>query len=322
MRRDATLTHSTPGTGEGPIVPTGHLIILGVVGLAALAIIVGGAAAIVTILRGDSAGFGRGTWATETSTETLPASGLSAMRVSTTNGKVVVNGSAEAQTILISAVKAARAGAPGRSREALSDIRVIVEREDGVLKVHSEHPQSSPSGCSFVLLPWRIGRSAGSEYRVDYEVALPASFVAEVHSTNGAIAVNGLRGATVSTTNGHVTVANAEVVDARTTNGGITVDGASGPVNLSTTNGSIRARVVGAVRETAISTTNGGIRLAVPGEANAELDIATRNGRITVEGLDVRNPRATRNNLHGILGVGGSTVKLRTVNGSVTVTGE
>ncbi len=71
-----------------------------------------------------------------------------------------------------------------------------------------------------------------------------------------------------------------------------------------------------------ISTVNGSAGLTVPREANGELDISTQNGRITVEGLDVREPRAARNRLRGILGEGGAPIRLSTINGSVTVSAE
>ena len=63
---------------------------------------------------------------------------------------------------------------------------------------------------------------------------------------------------------------------------------------------------------------NGSIRLNVSPDINANLNIRTANGRITTN-LPVDTTRATRRRVEGTLGDGGSTLRLKTVNGSVTL---
>jgi hypothetical protein len=303
--------------------PISHVIVLGIFGLLALAIIAGGTVAILAILESRSTAFGgMSGWQTDTFRQSVPTEGLSAVRLANRNGEIVVTGEPEASAVVITAVKGARAPTPDEAREALSEIEVITEREGDALMIRSEHPKDSQSGLSLSLLPWRIGRPKGRTYKVDYHVAVPSSFAAEAHSMNGPIRMTDLREVSLRTTNGHITVDRTDAVDARTTNGAITVDSASGPVTLSTTNGQIRAHLTGIVREVSISTINGSAGLTVPREVNGELDISTQNGRITVEGLDVREPRAARNRLRGILGKGGAPIRLSTINGSVTVSAE
>jgi DUF4097 and DUF4098 domain-containing protein YvlB len=109
-------------------------------------------------------------------------------------------------------------------------------------------------------------------------------------------------------------------VRAYTVNGGVTVD-ATGIVEAKTVNGSIRAAMgSGSIDEDlSFETVNGGITLEVDGPLNAELRIGTVNGGISTDYPLTVQGRFGPKSLRGVVGRGGRTLTLNTVNGSVDI---
>ena len=71
--------------------------------------------------------------------------------------------------------------------------------------------------------------------------------------------------------------------------------------------------------EATFETVNGSIRVEVPEQINADLAIRTANGRITTDDLSITTTRRTRRRVEGALGEGGPDLRLKTVNGSITL---
>ena len=70
-----------------------------------------------------------------------------------------------------------------------------------------------------------------------------------------------------------------------------------------------------------ISTSDGSVTLALPDAFNAELDAHTGDGSVHMQDLQVSNVTGeiTRHSVRGRLGAGGSTVRVRTGDGSITL---
>ena len=126
----------------------------------------------------------------------------------------------------------------------------------------------------------------------------------------------------VWTVNGGLTVQDvgAEVV-ARTTNGSVRAETRGGPVRARTTNGSIEARMstVGDARDLEFETTNGSVRVEVPASLGAEVEMSTVNGRVETEFPVTVSGRIDPRHLRATIGDGSRRVRLKTVNGSVTL---
>ena len=107
---------------------------------------------------------------------------------------------------------------------------------------------------------------------------------------------------------------------ARTINGSIRLSTSQG-ASATTVNGSITASFgeTSWDGEVAFETVNGSIRLEVPAQINANLDIRTSNGRITTADLPITTTRSSRRRVEGTLGEGGPDLRLKTVNGSITL---
>jgi len=66
-------------------------------------------------------------------------------------------------------------------------------------------------------------------------------------------------------------------------------------------------------------TVNGSITLGLPADLSADVDAETVNGRIDVDFPLGGNLHQTKRELRGTIGGGGRSLKLETVNGSITL---
>ena len=141
-------------------------------------------------------------------------------------------------------------------------------------------------------------------------------------STNGSASVSDVVGKVeVSTTNARVCCqCICGELWARSSNGKIDIQQHRGAAKASTSNGQIRASFEdldpGGVE---LATSNGRIVVDLPERVDADFDIRVDNGVIRNDRkLDCAS-RESHGRLLGQLGKGGSVIKLRTSNGSVSV---
>lgn len=154
------------------------------------------------------------------------------------------------------------------------------------------------------------GRSStrNNDTVVDFAVQIPAGIGLIARTVNGSVDADGLQGAVAGyTVNGSVKVATTGSVRANTVNGSI--DAAMGRAEWPD-GGSFK-------------TVNGEITLRLPATVNADVHLASVNGRIrsdfplTVTGM--LEPWSGPRRLDGTLGSGGQKLDVSTVNGSVSL---
>lgn len=171
----------------------------------------------------------------------------------------------------------------------------------------------SDSGFSFL---------GGGDRGVDLVVSLPTEIDLGLESSNGAIEVTGINGSiSAKTSNGRISITNSTGdIAAATSNGRVDLGDVSGQVEAQTSNGSISYR--GTLRPgstNSFQTSNGSIEVSLVDTPGVEIDATTSNGRvssslpITIEGT------VKDNELKGTIGAGGSTLRIRTSNGSVNI---
>ena len=125
----------------------------------------------------------------------------------------------------------------------------------------------------------------------------------------------------LSTVNGEMRIEGAtESVRARTVNGSINAASLGGPVTAKTVNGSIRVSMGSAGGDDLeFETVNGSVTVEMPERVNADLDVQTVNGRIDSDFPVTVRGRISPRRLTGTLGDGGRRLRVKTVNGSVTL---
>jgi hypothetical protein len=143
-----------------------------------------------------------------------------------------------------------------------------------------------------------------NDVAVRFTVQLPRNVPIDASTVNGALQIDGV----------------SAPVEAATVNGRIAVNTSTGPVQATTVNGSIEAVMQtltsGDVR---LTTVNGSVSAGLPPTINANIDAQTVNGRVETDfPVKIVGKISTRH-LRGTIGTGGPTLKLITVNGSISL---
>lgn len=211
----------------------------------------------------------------------LPAGGT--LSLTNVNGSVLVQGWDE-ERVEIRALMTARG-----STEDLERVRIEVQAGGAALRVVTRYPEDRSSG---VL--------------VSYHLRVPRR----------------LRLVSVLTVNGNIQVRDVTGTGTlRTVNGDIEVLEGAGSFSARTMNGDVRielGEVYGAAAA-AIETVNGSVVLVLASDADADLHVDSRNGDFRSE-LPLRLlSAADAAMIHGRLGRGGTSLRLRTVNGGIRV---
>ncbi|MCZ6915245.1 MAG: DUF4097 family beta strand repeat-containing protein [Gemmatimonadetes bacterium] len=210
-----------------------------------------------------------------------------------------INGSVTAERssgdrVEVLAVKVGR-----RSDPSLVEI-ATVEHAGGVT-VCAVYP--SPSGRrANSCTPGDGGRmnTRNNDVQVRFTIRVPAGVNLAARTVNGSIKAAALQGD----------------LFAQTVNGSIDLS-TTGAAKANTVNGSIKVEI-GAITlldDLEFNTVNGSITVVVPHGLNAEIDASTVGGRVSTD-FPLMVGRRGRE-MYGVVGVGGATIELHTVNGSV-----
>jgi ribosomal protein S28E/S33 len=143
-----------------------------------------------------------------------------------------------------------------------------------------------------------------NDVAVRFTVHLPRGVKVDVSTMNGEVAIEGA----------------AAPVVANTLNGRILVRTSVGPVRANTVNGSIEAAMDALTGgDIELGTVNGGVTVMLPSGLNAVVDASTVNGRVETDFPLALTGKISPRHMRGTIGSGGMTLKLNTVNGSVTI---
>ena len=167
--------------------------------------------------------------------------------------------------------------------------------------------------------------SHGRGYEVVYHVLIPVVMSVWAENTNGEIAVDSMANdVIVDLTNGNVELNGITGdLDLDLTNGNVTLQEVQGSAHVDLTNGRIYGEVVLPDQGVCdLETVNGDIDLDIPEGTSADFSASVANGAISLTGLALTNSTFTNRSAQGTLGGGDGTIRMRTVNGNIRVTGK
>ena len=222
------------------------------------------------------------------------------LSVSTINGQIEIIGWDE-DFISLNAVKKSNFG-----REELELVKIDVNQNEE----------------KFDIEAYYIGDRA-SQPSVDLNIKVPSNiFVDKVSSSNGAIDISDVWGfIDASTSNGGIFINNVSgFVTASSSNGRIKIENTDGVFDLTTSNLGIDAEIYDIIKDIEISTSNGVIELYINPSLNANLDIKTSNGFITIDdSLDLIFSLSDDKHKQAIIGDGGNIIFIHTSNGNIRI---
>lgn len=253
---------------------------------------------------------------------TFPAPSAASLRILNITGRTRVIGE-DRSDIAVHMDKRARAESGDAAEHVVGDIQLVAREANGTLTLEVRTPRK-----------WNRHGNAHLEVRV------PRGIAVSVSANNGKVCIDGVHAhVSARSSNGSVRVANvvgdvevetsnAKVcchctcgrLTARSSNGKIELDEHRGSIDATTSNGLIRASLdeVGDLG-VLLATSNGRIVLDLPEDVDAEVDLRVDNGVIrTLRDLHGRSGEDV-GRVRGRIGRGGSPIKLRTSNGTISV---
>jgi DUF4097 and DUF4098 domain-containing protein YvlB len=246
------------------------------------------AVATVALLLGGQSALG-GEKVRETFSKSYPLVETGRVSLENINGDVQINVWDKAE-VKIEAIKEAS------SREYLDGLEIDVRTSANSVRIDTIYPQNRGERG---LFNW----GNHDHGQVTYTITVPRQ--AELDSIeliNGELEISGVVGG----------------IKAQTINGTLRVRGVSGSVALETVNGEVNVSFDKLTSKDRISidSVNGRIELSAGAEVRAE----TVNGHLSNEfGVEVEKHRWVGAEMNGVIGGGGATIELETVNGTIAV---
>ena len=205
----------------------------------------------------------------------------------------------------------------GRDEAAISSIDVRAEQSGNRIVVDVKAEKHGDRGFH---LTWNFGRSA------KLIVSLPAESDVTAKSGDGAIDIERITGK-VDLRSGDGSIRARDLsgdVNVSTGDGSMTLEGKFGSLRAHSGDGSVRIHAAPgstAASDWDVSTGDGSITLEIPDGFGGELDAHTGDGGIHMNDITLSNVTGEirRNTVRGRLGSGGSPVRLRTGDGSITL---
>ena len=221
------------------------------------------------------------------------------LKVTSVNGQIKIN-SWEGDTVKLDAIKRSRF-----DREELEKVEIEVTEGDNEIKIEVKYLDPGDARVS-----------------VDMNIKVPDNIIVDYAKTsNGDIQISGTKGDTeASSSNGAIIIDGVDgYVKASTSNGGIDIKGTTGIDDLETSNGAINAEIFDFQKDVDIKTSNGGITVYINPSLDADIEMGTSNGKISVNDVTLALTSSEENYMKGTLGEGGDKLSIKTTNGNVNL---
>ncbi len=221
------------------------------------------------------------------------------LKVTTINGQIeILNW--DGDTVSLNAIKKTRL-----EREELDKVEINVNEIDNLIEIEAEYTGQRSTTPTVDM-----------NIKVPYYVTIDT-----VTTSNGAIQISESKGnITAQTSNGAIIIENVDgYVQATTSNGRIEIKETTGIRDLKSSNLGINAEILDFQENISISTSNGAITLYINPSLNADLEMETSNGEITISGLSLNLTLDEEKHKVGKLGEGGNKMSISTSNGNIKI---
>jgi hypothetical protein len=237
--------------------------------------------------------------ATDYFNEEYEANENTILKVTTLNGQIEIN-TWDGDTVSLNAIKKSSLG-----QEELDNVEINVIESENRIEIEAKY----------------IGQKTTTP-SVNMNIKVPQNVIVDtVKTSNGAIQISGIKGDVFATSsNGAIIIENVDgYVSATTSNGRIEIKGTTGIKDLKSSNLGIYAEVYDFQENISIITSNGGITVYINPSLNADIDMKTSNGHISISGVALNLTTSEEKHKAGELGDGGNTLDIQTSNGNINL---
>ncbi|WP_167880925.1 DUF4097 family beta strand repeat-containing protein [Methanococcoides sp. AM1] len=221
------------------------------------------------------------------------------LTVNNINGQIEIN-RWDGDKVELEAIKRTNYG-----EDELQKVNIIVNEIDDELKVETKYP---------ALENVRVS--------VDINIKVPENVTVDIiETTNGNIVISDTKGNTTAiTTNGNIAISNVKgYITAISSNGALDIQRTTGIGDLQTTNGRIEAHILDIRDDVDIRCTNGAIILFIDPSLDADIEMETTNGHISISEVELVATNLESTHVEGVIGEGGNKMHIRTTNGNVNL---
>jgi len=197
-------------------------------------------------------------------------------------------------------------GSEAKVLKVKESVDVVTTREKVRLRVEAVQPKTLPWGVSVV---------------VNLTVKVPKELPLDAVTVNGPVTVREVSAAVkLESVNGKIEAeACAGPLRAETVNGSVRLVNTTSWVQAETVNGSVEIQMAGAPdQDSSVETVNGSVRIATPPKTGLTLDFENSNGGMHFENETFAGERQ-KHKIQGTIHGGGPVLRVRTVNGSITL---
>jgi len=219
------------------------------------------------------------------------------LKVTTFNGQIEIN-VWDGENVSFNAIKKSRFG-----QDELDKAEINVFENENLIEIEAKY----------------VGQRSSTP-SVDMNIKVPNNITIEyVKTSNGAIQISGVKGnISAITSNGDIDIEDIDgYISATTSNGRIEVKDTTGINNLKSSNGRIYAEIFDFKDDITISTSNGGIDIYINQLLNADIEMTTSNGQISISGITLNITNSEDKHIVGKLGDGGNKIDIHTSNGNI-----
>jgi len=218
------------------------------------------------------------------------AENTSKLSLDAVNGEIILNGTNNRSTIVISGTKRVESESIEDAEEHLLKLEVHINSSNQEIMIQTDQPQDSQ----------------GRNYIVDYLISLPENLEVDVKSINGVVEINNIN----------------NIVYAKNVNGNIILDDITGDVDIELTNGTLDTEITLPLNAFInLYVLNGVISLEIPQETSAEFTADVAFGNISISNIELNDQVITSTTASGTLGNGEGSISLSAINGNINVSG-
>jgi DUF4097 and DUF4098 domain-containing protein YvlB len=154
----------------------------------------------------------------------------------------------------------------------------------------------------------------------DMTIKVPTFITVDnVTTSNGEVRISGTKGnITAHSSNGDMIIEDVDgYVKVSSSNGKIEVKETTGIDDLHTSNGEIHTEIFDFKDDVNITSSNGKITVYINPSLNADIEMRTSNGDISMSGVTLTITRSEEKHMEGTLGEGGNKIFIQTSNGDI-----